>query len=135
MIPQNKYELENDEALEIEEIPTPTPRIIIDKDRIMGVCDGLEAIKQAVYLILNTERYDYVIYSDNYGVELNDLIGEPIPYVLPELKRRIEEALTQDDRITSVDAFDFVINKDKVHCTFTVHSIFGNFENESVVSV
>lgn len=135
MIPQNEYELENDDVLEIEEIPTPTPKIIIDKDRIMGMCDGLEAIKQAVYLILNTERYDYAIYSDNYGVEFKELTGKPIPYVLPELKRRIEEALTQDERITSVDTFDFEVDKGKVHCTFTVHSIFGNFENESVVNV
>lgn len=135
MIPQNKYEVEIDDNLEIEEIPTPTPKIIIEKDKIIGSCDGLEAIKQAVYLMLNVERYNYVIYSANYGVELKDLIGEPIPYILPELKRRIEEALTQDDRITSVDAFNFVVNKDKVHCTFTVHSIFGSFENESVVNV
>ena len=107
MIPQNEYELENDAALDIEEIPTPTPRIIMGKNRLMGSCDGLEAIKQAVYLILNVERYRYVIYSSNYGVEFDDLLGKPVPYVLPELKRRIEEALTQDDRITSVDGFEF----------------------------
>ena len=41
MIPQNEYELENDAALDIEEIPTPTPRIIIEKTRLMGSCDGL----------------------------------------------------------------------------------------------
>ena len=80
MIPQNEYELENDAALDIEEIPTPTPRIIIEKNRLMGSCDGLEAIKQAVYLILNVERYRYVIYSSNYGVEFDDLLGKPVPY-------------------------------------------------------
>lgn len=111
MIPQNEYELENDAALDIEEIPTPTPRIIMGKNRLMGSCDGLEAIKQAVYLILNVERYRYVIYSSNYGVEFDDLLGKPVPYVLPELKRRIEEALTQDDRITSVDGFEFETKK------------------------
>ena len=93
MIPQNEYELENDAALDTEEIPTPTPRIIMGKNRLMGSCDGLEAIKQAVYLILNVERYRYVIYSSNYGVEFDDLLGKPVPYVMPELKRRIEEAL------------------------------------------
>ena len=135
MIPQNEYELENDAALDIEEIPTPTPRIIMGKNRLVGSCDGLEAIKQAVYLILNVERYRYVIYSSNYGVEFDDLLGKPVPYVLPELKRRIEEALTQDDRITSVDGFEFKTKKDTVHCTFTVHSIFGNFVSESVVNI
>lgn len=135
MIPQNEYEVDVNDDLVIEEIPTPTHRIIIEKDRIIGMCDGLEAIKQAVYLILNVERYDYVIYSANYGVELIDLIGQPTPYVLPEIKRRIEEALTQDDRINSVDNFDFEVIKDNVKCTFTVNSIFGDFESESVVSI
>ena len=121
MIPQNEYELENDAALDIEEIPTPTPRIIMGKNRLMGSCDGLEAIKQAVYLILNVERYRYVIYSSNYGVEFDDLLGKPVPYVLPELKRRIEEALTQDDRITSVDGFEFETKKDTVHCLSLIH--------------
>lgn len=114
MIPQNEYELENDAALDIEEIPTPTPRIIIEKNRLMGSCDGLEAIKQAVYLILNVERYRYVIYSSNYGVEFDDLLGKPVPYVLPELKRRIEEALTQDDRITGVDGLS--LRQKKIQC-------------------
>lgn len=88
----------------------------------MGSCDGLEAIKQAVYLILNVERYRYVIYSSNYGVEFDDLLGKPVPYVLPELKRRIEEALTQDDRITSVDGFEFETKKIQciVHLQYTV---------------
>lgn len=36
--------------------------------------DGMEAVKQAVYKILQTERYKYVIYDWNYGVELEDLL-------------------------------------------------------------
>lgn len=133
MIPQTDYELEAD--FEIEEIPSSTFKLLIDKKRIIGRCDNLDAIKQAVYLMLNIERYNYVIYSENYGVELMDLIGQPIPYVLPELKRRITECLTQDDRIDSVDGFEFEVNKKNVHCTFTVHSNIGSFESESVVNV
>lgn len=133
MIPQVEYELGDD--YEFEEIPSETYKILDDKKRIIGKCDDLEAVKQAVYLMLNTERYQYIIYSENYGVELMDLIGEPIPYVLPELKRRITECLTQDDRIDSVDGFEFEVNKKTVHCTFTVHSNIGSFESESVVNV
>ena len=58
---------------------------------------------QAVYLILNVERYAFPIYSRDYGSELSDLIGTPRDYAISEIKRRITEALTQDDRITSVD--------------------------------
>lgn len=133
MIPKVEYELGDD--YEIEVIPSSTFKILTDKKRILGKCDNLEAIKQAVYLMLNIERYKYVIYSANYGVELLDLIGQPIPYVLPELKRRITECLTQDDRITAVENFEFEVNKKTVHCTFTVHSNVGIFESESVVNV
>lgn len=133
MIPKVEYELGDD--YEIEVIPSSTFKILTDKKRILGKCDNLEAIKQAVYLMLNIERYKYVIYSANYGVELLDLIGHPIPYVLSELKRRITECLTQDDRITAVENFEFEVNKKTVHCTFTVHSNVGSFESESVVNV
>lgn len=133
MIPKVEYELGDD--YEIEVIPSSTFKILTDKKRILGKCDNLEAIKQAVYLMLNIERYKYVIYSANYGVELLDLIGQPIPYVLPELKRRITECLTQDDRITAVENFEFEVNKKTIHCTFTVHSNVGIFESESVVNV
>ena len=133
MIPKLEYELGDD--YEIEMIPSSTFKILTDKKRILGKCDNLEAIKQVVYLMLNIERYKYVIYSANYGVELLDLIGQPIPYVLPELKRRITECLTQDDRITAVENFEFEVNKKTIHCTFTVHSNVGSFESESVVNV
>ena len=49
---------------------------------IQGFIDEEDSIKQAAYLILNTERYVFPIYSWDYGVELVDLIGQPIPYVI-----------------------------------------------------
>ena len=67
--------------------------------QIRGFTDELEAMKQAIYKIINTERYEYIIYSWNYGIELQDLFGQPIPYVYAELQRRISEALLADDRI------------------------------------
>ncbi len=133
MIPSVNDNLQQD--FEIEEQPTYTYKLNIDSDSIIGFTDGLEAMKQAIYLILNIERYNYLIYSWNYGIELTDLFGQPIPFVLPELKRRITEALTQDERIQSVDAFSFEVNKGKIHATFTVHTIYGDVEAEKVVSI
>ncbi|MGO0862332.1 DUF2634 domain-containing protein, partial [Clostridioides difficile] len=88
-----------------------------------------------IFLILNTERYQHLIYSWHYGVELNDLIGEPVSYVIPELERRIKEALIQDDRIENVDNFEFQNVKGKLHCNFVVHTKYGNLNAEKVVSV
>ena len=110
---------------------------MIDTDRIQGtITDDLEAVKQAIYKIINTERYKFLIYSWNYGIELEDLFGKPIPYVLPEIPRRIKEALTQDDRIKDALGFDLTYNrKGDVLAKFTVVTIYGNLEIEKVVNV
>lgn len=104
-------------------------------DRIAGFTDELDAVKQAIYLILNTERYQYIIYSWDYGVELLDLYGKPMPYVMSELPRRIKEALVQDDRIEDVVDFEFERNGKKLHVTFTVVTSVGSISTEMEVDV
>ena len=122
--------------LEMVTLPSKQHCMILDKNRIIGQCNTLEAIKQTVFKILNTERYKYVIYSWNYGVELAELFGQPVRYVCPEIERRVREALIQDDRITAVDSFDFDISKrGVVAVTFTVHTIFGDLEEGMVVNI
>jgi len=133
MLPAVNDDLQKD--FEIEEETSHTYKLDLDNSTIAGYVDDLEAMKQAIYLILNIERYEYLIYSWNYGIELNDLYGQPIPFVLPELKRRITEALVQDSRILGVDNFSFETNKGKVHATFSVHTIFGDVEAERVVTI
>ena len=117
-------------TLEVETQPSLTYALDIEHGRIRGRVDNAEALRQAIYLILNTERYAYLIYSRNYGVELRELIGKPKEYAIPEIKRCIKEALLQDDRIISVDSFEFETGKKTVHVKFTVHSIFGDLETE-----
>ena len=95
-----------------------------------GMLDGLAAVRQAVYLVLNTERYDFLIFSWNYGIEMKNLIGREKEYVYPELRRSITEALLQDDRIKEVTNFEFSNKKEKIAVSFTVHSIFGDFSAE-----
>ena len=113
-----------------EKWPSKTYVMNIDGERITGtMTDDIEAVKQAIYKILNTERYQYPIYSWNYGVELADLFGKPIAYVLPEIPRRIKEALVADDRIIDATAFDLSHDKrGNVLAKFKVITIFGNFD-------
>ena len=94
-------EVETDftDGYEVEEEPSLTWKLDIENGRIRGLADGEDAVRQAVYCILNTERYETLIYSWDYGVEFVDLIGSPLNYAMTELARRAEEALTQDDRI------------------------------------
>jgi reverse gyrase len=103
--------------------------------RISGYADGIEAVLQAVYLILSTERYKHIIYSWDYGVELSDLDGKPIPYVIAELPRRIKEALTQDNRITDVINFEFEKQGKALYTKFTVVSNVGNITADMELAV
>ena len=133
MIPSINSILSTD--LEMEEQPSKNYKMHIEQNTIKGVCDELEAMKQVIYKILNTERYQYIIYSWDYGIELLDLYGEPITYVCPELERRIKEALVQDDRIDSVDEFEFDLNeKGTIKVEFIVHTIYGEIQEEMVVN-
>ena len=121
--------------LEVETQPSKNYKMYIEQNSIKGVCDELEAMKQVVYKILNTERYQYIVYSWNYGIELLDLYGEPISYVYPELERRIKEALIQDDRIEDVSDFKFeLISKKEVKVTFAIYTIYGELQEEKVVN-
>ena len=139
MLPSDNldYDIEDVSIInfDVRQEPSKTFKLNIEKNRVDGICDDVEALKQTIFLILNTERYQHLIYSWNYGVELNDLIGEPISYVIPELERRITEALIQDDRIENIDNFEFQNIKGKVQCRFSVHTKYGNITAEKVVSV
>ena len=133
MIPSTNTILSTD--LEVETQPSKNYKMYLEQNIINGFCDELEAMQQVIYKILNTERFQCIIYSWNYGIELLDLYGEPVTYVCPELQRRIEEALMQDDRITSVDSFEFDISEKRtIKATFTVHTIYGDVESEKVVN-
>lgn len=99
-----------------------TYRVNIPMDIVQGATDNVVALQQTIYFMLGTERYEFPIYSWDYGVELRDLFGRPMKYVKPELKRRITEALIQDDRITDVTDFEFEEKRNVLHTTFIVHS-------------
>lgn len=123
------------EEIEIVEEPTFTWKIDFENKRVIGYTDEIEAMKQAIYLILNTERYRHEIYDWNYGIELSDLFGKDKAYVYPELKRRIREALMADDRITDVTDFEFESNRNTILARFTVNTVFGDTEASREVNI
>ncbi len=115
-------------AIQVEETKSKNYKMHLHEEYVAGYADKLEAMKQVVFKILSTERYKYKIYSWDYGVELENLFGKPVDYVVPELRRRIRDALIQDERIIEVDEFDFDTSKcSVVAVNFTVHTIYGDF--------
>lgn len=122
-------------VFEREEVASRDFALDYQNERINGIREELEEVRQAVYFILNTERYQYLIYPWSYGVELQNLIGGQWEYVIPEIERRIREALLQDDRILSADNFQFEKRKTMVSVVFDVCTILGDFSVEKVVSM
>ncbi|MBS5037158.1 MAG: DUF2634 domain-containing protein [Fusobacterium sp.] len=127
MLPVRDTRNDINENITVEESLTRTYKMKLFGDRINGKTDEQEAMKQAIYKILNTERYSYSIYSWNYGIELKDLFGKPKNFCKSELKRRIKEALIQDERILDVNAFSFEDKKRReLAVTFTANTIYGD---------
>lgn len=133
MIPSTTGFLRQD--FEIVEQPTKTYGIDLKENRVRGYIDEQEAMEQAVFKALQTERCQYTVYSWNYGIETLDLYGEPVSWICPELERRVSEALLGDPRIKGVDHFEFNLSKKGViHVTFTVHTVFGEITAEKAVN-
>ena len=132
MIPESFI---SDVDLEEEIEPNKTYKMNFKDNIVEGFVDDMDAVRQAIYKVLGTERYAYPIYSWDYGMELFDLYGEDTRYVCAELEDRIKEALTQDERIT--DVIDFTFNTEEkgiVKVAFTVETTEGDIEIESEVN-
>lgn len=133
MIPEQVIDLTN---LEIENQPSRTYKLDFERKRIGGMIDNEQAIMQMVMKILYTERYAYVIYSSQYGVELDRMIGQDYDFIVSDLERTITEALTADDRV--IDITDFQTNKigiDKMEVSFTVNTFDGSVDIETEVAI
>lgn len=122
-------------TIEETEWPLLTWNLDVAKGRIVGQLDGIEAVKQAAYKILLTPRLQYLIYSDNYGSELEKLIGSNPVFVQSEITRMIREALTQDDRISSLENVQTAAAGDSLLVEFTVISSYGSFDMTQEVKV
>ena len=97
--------------------------------------DNIEALKQSIYIMLNVERYDLLIYNHNYGIELKNLFGKDMQLVCSVLERRIRDCLSVDNRISDLSDFEFTIYRNTLKVTFTVSSIFGKHEQEVKINV
>lgn len=86
---------------------TRTYKVDSYNKRIIGTIDGQPAIEQAILKNFDTERFAYVIYSKNYGIELEKYIGKDYDFIRSDLQRAIEECLLVDARIYSINNLQF----------------------------
>lgn len=109
----------------------------IDKttNRIRGTVTGWEAVRQAVEIILNVERFRWQIYRPYSGMQWEGLIGQDPGYVASELQRRITEALTMDDRVRGISNFSYTVEGDKLSASLTVNTVFGEMDTSVEVNL
>lgn len=125
MIP--KSALTDETQLEPLTSPTHTYHLDLNSKRILGMVDGLDAITQMVRKTIYTERYAYLIYNWDYGVGLEEYLGEDINFVMADITGAIAEALLVDDRVTAVENFHMEKTKiDALTVQFTVISNEGS---------
>ena len=108
----------------LKELPSETYKMQIEEEHVLNreiKMSKRETLFQACYKAINTERYAFAIYSWNYGIVLQDLFGQPIPYVYAVLPDRIRDCLLQDDRVQDVTNFDLQNpSRGTVYCRFEV---------------
>ncbi|CAI6087160.1 DUF2634 domain-containing protein [Cohnella sp. JJ-181] len=114
---------------EEERQPSRTFSIDLQNARIAGTIDGVEAVRQAVYKILDTDRFAHFIYSTNYGTErrFGGLYSN-------DIERWVSEALLVDDRIMAIENFQTAVSGDEALVSFTVVSMFGAAQIERRVT-
>ena len=132
MIPVNYEEPEEDLLEESAELSDKTFLLNFENNRIQGNIKELEAVKQSIICMLETERYAYLIHTWQYGASIEQYIGQSYDYVTADIGREIKETLMTDDRVVDVYGFKFEQIGENLKVNFEVNTVYG-IVSESVV--
>lgn len=115
------------DIVEGERQPSRNYKLDFTTGRISGFIDEREAIEQFIIKAIRTARFRFIIYSDDEGCELEDLIGKDLSWPLfqSECTRVITEAIIYDDRIDNVYEIEYRREDDNVYVDFTVDTVEG----------
>ena len=122
-------------GVQFEQQPDLTWGIDKASNRVNGAVNGLAAVRQAVEIILNVERFRWQIYRPYSGMQWDGLIGQDPGYVASELQRRIREALTMDDRVRDISDFSYTVSGDTLAASMTVNTVYGDTQTEVEVNL
>lgn len=127
------YIEDEDEIEELEEEIKPPREYGIDFKigQLTGeIVEGKEAIKVWIWLVLQTPRYRYYIYTWDYGNEFEDLIGKGYTeeYIEAEAQRMTEDCLLVNENIQSITEFSVSMEGDTLTVSFTANTIYGEIE-------
>ena len=88
---------------------------------------GNEGIKVWIYKAIKTNRYEFEIYTWDYGSEIESLIGKgfQIGFIKSETKRYIEEALSVNPYITKINKIDVDFKTDVLTAYVDLETVYG----------
>ena len=99
---------------------------LIENNEVV-IVEGNEAIKVWIYKAIKTARYQYPIYSWDYGCEISSLIGQKYTNGLTksEAERYIKEAILINPYVTDVKIIDINFSEDTLSVSIQVDTIYG----------
>ena len=133
VLPQSDIDLSS--GVRFESQPSATWRINKRTNRIEGECGGYDAVRQAVEIILNIERFRWQIYRPYTGVQLQSLVGRDPGYAAAELQKRVREALLTDDRIRGLSDYQCAAEGDRLTASMTVNTVYGDVQTTVEVNL
>lgn len=94
------------------------------------ILEGKEAVQTWAWKALNTERFKYIIYTWNFGNEVNTLIGQSytMDLKIAEAKRYIEECLLINPYITKITNVDVKFSNETVEIMCSLETIYGEIQ-------
>ena len=100
---------------------------LYDKSGHHILLEGNEAMKVWIYKALATERYQYLVYSWQYGIEIKPFIGlvMVVQERISELKRMITECLMVNPYILSINDISFSQEGRKATVTIDLTTVYG----------
>jgi phage baseplate assembly protein W len=115
-----------DEEL-IEVLPSKTYFLDFENGKIRSTIDGHDAIRQYIQKAVMTARSRFLIYDDDYGCEIEDILANnpSKAFLQVEIPRVISEAIEYDDRIESTSNYIVEMSEDKITVSFDVTLING----------
>lgn len=91
------------------------------------IVSGNDALKIWIYKALMTERFRYLAYSWQYGLEIRPFIGKVmgVQERYSEMKRIIIECLMVNPYIRSIDSIEFTPSREKLTVDINLTTIYG----------
>ena len=100
--------------------------------------DGMEAAAQAMFKAMQTRRFAYLIYDDQYGCDIFNKIGNlnlTPSYLDTDIPAMIEDAFLNDETILGISDFVYeILDGDSLSIQFSVATIFGDANFEGVIN-